>query len=216
MRKKLSLILITMTVMVMTANAQTLQQVCKKSVAADNILNGFKCKMTVKMVGIGESFDYYYYNKQVRMVHGEESEFIVGDTSYEVDTKEKTITMSTADEMDKVMLLMPFVTVEAMATDEGAKKMEKEADAKMKKKSDYYLITLNMKGQKAEIEIDAKTYHVKSMKMKKSFITVFSMSYSNIAPFHNEKYVKYDQKNYVGYKIKDERDKKKSKKSKKK
>jgi len=202
--------MLTMTVC-LAANAQlSIQDVCKKSVAADNIAKGFKCKAAMKFMGVGESMDIYYVNKQMRMDTGDDVAFYADKVLYEIDKKEKTITIGDGETVK--MLLLPYLSVQAFA--EADPTVLAKSGAKLKKNKKAYVISCDKEGANMTIEIDANTFHLKSMKLKKNALMSITMSYSNAAPFHNESFVKYNKNDYAGYKVVDEREKKATKKKK--
>ncbi|GEM_PF-2383157 len=206
--KKLLVLLFAMTLCLSASAQLTAQQICKKSVAALDVNKGFKCKMAMKMAGIGETVDFYYYNKKCRMSSGDDIEFINNKITYDVEKKAKTVTLS-VDDMSQ-MIMMPYAMVKALA-DADATKSPGIKKMKVSQKNNAYEISFEKDGTKMILEFDSKFY-VKALKIKKSFITVISISYSNYAAFHDEKIVTYNKDDYPGYKIIDERKKNTSKK----
>lgn len=208
--KRFFLLLLALT-LTMGASAQlSVLEVMQKSAKAVDLKKGLKGTATVKMVGFGDDVYFEYADKMMRTKDGEDITYINDSTIYEYEKKKNTVTISTEKDAC-AMLLMPIAMVQAFAVDSLPDNPLDTKKLKMEKTKEGYEITFDADGNKMIFIIDANNYKVKSMKIKKSIITILSYSYKNLAPFSDAASLKYDSSKFPGAKIVDERGKAKKK-----
>lgn len=188
-----------------SAQELTPKEVLEKAVRTMPFEEGVSGKVTVKMVGIGETAEFATDLKMTYTASGEELGWMNDEVVYTVDTKEKTLTLET-DDGESVLLLLPYMVarsaVETSATD-SADKME----VKMKKTKSDYEFTLKKEGQSLDLSVDSKTFHIKTLKMKKGILTIMSMTYSDLRKLTDPSILRFDESKYSGYQKIDKRGK---------
>jgi len=191
----------------LAANAQySAYELFQQSAKSIDLSKGVKTSITIKMVGIGETIDAQTDGKDFKLTHGNDPEviYINDSTVYEVDHKEKAIEIS--DDLSiKEMFNMPLVMINKIET---ADKEKFNQTAKVSKEKEGYVVTIASDGPKMIMVFDATTFQVKSMRMKKGFITLMSVTYSKFQPFTDLASLKFDPTKYPSYKVKDTRKKK--------
>jgi len=208
--KRIYSLLLALTI-VLSANAQlTAIQIFKKSNQAMSIADGVKGKVTVKMLGIGETVNFETNMQDTRIIDGEDVCYINNEIAYDIDKKKKEITIS-KDEDVSMALFIPFAITTGASKDDLADEYKKMGFKVEKTKEGYEIVT-KKDGAKMVLLFDSNTFHIKSMKMKKGIITVMSVTYANLAPFKNHASLKFDKSKYSEYKFIDERNKNEKKK----
>lgn len=200
-----------MLTIVVSASAQlTMKQVLEKAQNSISLTDGIKGKITVKAMGIGETTDFATDGVHMYIADVDEPEWMTEEIAYSVDNKKKTLTIEDGSD-DYALMLMPFGIPAVLLDAEKCKKGEVK-DLVMKTEKSQYVIKFEMKGVGMELDIDKKTFHPKNMKMKKAFVTIMSVSYSNLTKLTDKSVLAFDKSKYSTYKVIDERGKDKKKK----
>lgn len=186
--------------MCVTAYAQlSIEQVIHKSSEAIDITDGWKGRVSAKMLGMGGTFDFASDGKHTLMIDGNERSYVADSTEYSVDTKKNTITIERAEE-ETYLMLLPF-----LLTNKKAQGKMSWDDFTMESNKKVYVLTLKKEGGRMTIEIDAKTFQPMCLKIKKGIITLMSFTYSDLKRMDDKSILVYDQSSFPGARIIDKR-----------
>ena len=190
----------------LSANAQlSVRQVLEKAENSISVKEGIKGKLTMKSMGIGGTTDFASDGAHLYIADGNELEWMTEEVAYSVDTKKKTLTIEDGGK-EYALMLLPF-GIPSMLHDAEKSKEAEITDLKMKTEKSQYLITFKMSGVAIELEVDRQTFYPKGMRMKKAFLTVLSVSYTNLTKLTDKSILSFDQTKYSTYKVIDERGK---------
>lgn len=193
--KKVLVLLCSMLLCVSAQAQLSIEQVIQKSSEAIDISEGWKGKVSAKMLGMGGSLDFATDGKHTLMMNGDERSYIVDSTEYCYNKKKNTITIEKAEE-ETYMMLFPFLLVNKRAQGKLSLK-----DFTMEANKKEYELIMKKEGVKMVIEIDATSFLPKCFKLKKGIITVMSFTYSDLKRMDDPSILIYDQSMFPGVKI---------------